>query len=105
MITIAIFLTSALGIQAGNSVEYQAAYETAFRRSFRSRSIEQCVASAKNAAAAKIDVSPICACVADRLLATKSTEDLKTQPPAAELQSLSTKCIAANLPSMRSEQP
>ncbi|MEG3089808.1 hypothetical protein [Sphingomonas sp. PB4P5] len=98
---IVLILISASADQSGPSKEYQAAYDKAFRSSFRSRSIEQCRASAKNAAAAQIDVTPICACVTDRLLATKSVDELKAQPPAAELQSLSTECIAANPPATK----
>lgn len=105
MIVMALLFTSVSVIQGGISGEYQTAYDKAFRTSFHRSSIEHCRASAKNAAAAKIDVTPICACVADRLLATKSVEELKTQPPATELQSLSTKCIEANPPVVNSEKP
>lgn len=98
----ALVLTSASAAQSGSSGEYQAAYDKAFRSSFRTRSIEQCRASAKNAATAKIDVTPICACVTDRLLATKSVAELQAQLPAAELQSISAECIAANPPAIKS---
>ena len=100
----ALLFTSAFAVQSGTSGDYQVAFDKAFRTSYRSRSIEVCRASAKNAAAAQIDVTPICACVTDRLLATKSVDELKTQPTAAELQLLSTECIAAN-PPVRSLNP
>ena len=90
---------------APDQTAYDAAYARAFRDSFRTRSIEQCRVSAGNAGAAGIDVTPICACVTDRLLATKSVEALKTQPPVAELRSLSTACIAAHPPVPRSAKP
>ncbi|MEG3153202.1 hypothetical protein U1769_25250 [Sphingomonas sp. ZT3P38] len=104
MIVMALLLTSPSAVQSGTNGDYQAAYDIAFRSSFRSRSIEQCRASAKNAATAKIDVTPICACVTDRLLATKSVDELKTQPLATELQSISTECIAANPPAISSRR-
>lgn len=105
MIISALSLISALVSQSGTSEGYQAAYDKGFRTSFRSHSIEQCRASASSAAAAKIDVTPICACVTDRLLATKSVAELKAGPPVAELQSLTTACIAAHPPVTKLEKP
>jgi hypothetical protein len=98
MILLALLLVAASTAQSGTSEDYQAAYAKGFRASFRTHSIEQCRASAKSAAAAKIDVTPICACVTDRLLATKSVNELKVLPSAAELQPLLTACIAAHPP-------
>jgi len=100
-----LLLASASTVQSGTSGDYQVAYDKAFRSSYRVRSIEQCQASAKNAAAAKIDVTAICACVTDRLLAIKSVDELKMRPPAAELRSLSAACIAANPPITSSDKP
>jgi hypothetical protein len=105
MIMSALFLVSASAAQSGTGDAYRAAYEDAFRRSFRSRSIEQCRASAKLAVAAQIDVTPICACATDRLLAEKSVEELRVQPSATELRSLTAACIAANPPAARSGRP
>jgi hypothetical protein len=101
----ALLITSVSVAQSGLSEDYQAAYDKAFRSSFRTRSIEQCRASAKNAATANIDVTPICVCVTDRLLDTKSVDELKAQPPASELRSLSAECIAANPPATNSGKP
>jgi len=105
MILIALLLTSVAAAHSGTSEEYQVAFEKAFRSSFRSRSIEQCRASAKNAAAAKIDVTPICECVTDRLFATKSVEELRAQTPSIQLQLLSSECIMANLPATNLKKP
>ena len=101
----ALLLTSAAVAQNGTSGDYQAAYEEAFRSSFRARSIEECRASAKNAAIARVDVTPICECVTDRLLAAKSVEELKARPPTSELRSLSSECIVANPPAGSSCKP
>jgi hypothetical protein len=113
MFLLALLLTSAPVGQSSTSGDYQAAYDQAFqtaydkafRSSFRIRSIEQCPVSAKYAATANIDVAPICACVTDRLLATKSVDELKTQPTASELRLLTAECIAANPPARKSGKP
>lgn len=95
MIIAAVILISSFALQAAAGEDYQTAYDKAFRSSFRVRSIEECVTSAKSAAAANIDVTPICTCVTDRLLETKSVDELKKQPTTEELRPLSIECIKA----------
>jgi hypothetical protein len=99
---ITALLLSLVPAQSTPSPEEQNAYDEAFEKAFRSSGrasfIENCVSSAKNAAAAKIDTTSICSCAADKLLATKSIAELKNPIPVGELQSISAECIGEHPP-------
>lgn len=96
------FLMALLALgQTVPSDSYTSAYETSFRSAFRARSIQECVASADAAAKAGIDVTPICTCVSDRLLATKSVAELSQKQSDAELGRLANECIRAHPPDKR----
>lgn len=97
MVLLALLLVQSASAESGGGA-YRAAFDKAFRASFRTRSIERCRAKASTAAEAKIDVTPICACVTDRLLATKTVEELQGQPSNLEVQPIIKACIAANPP-------
>jgi hypothetical protein len=76
----------------------QSAYERAFRESYRSSAIESCVSKVKSAAAAGLDVTPVCTCAADQLLATKSVEQLSEKISDEEGRSIVMACFKTNPP-------
>lgn len=98
MIVIALMLAAPSPAQTGGGTAYRQAYEESFRRSFRPRSIEECRASAKTSGAGNLDVTHVCTCVTDRLLATKTVEQLSERPSAAILRPLVTACMKAGPP-------
>lgn len=100
-----LLLGIALSAQNSNDADYQAAFDKSFRISFREKSIEGCVASAKNAAAAKIDTTPICGCVADQLLATKTVTQLQGKLTDAEVDPIIAQCIVEHPPVTGSKNP
>ena len=86
---------------------YDQAYEKAFRTAFRNKSVEQCVSSATKAAASRYDFTPTCACAADKLLATKTVEQLKALPnegSGATIKAVTAECLASN-PLLLSAKP
>jgi hypothetical protein len=85
--------------QATQDEAYAAAYEQSFRSAYRTRFIQECVSSAGAAGAQGVDVTPICACVSEKLLATKSVNELSQKPSDAELGTLANECIKTHPPS------
>lgn len=90
--------------------EYQkanpAAYEKSYRIAFRSKSIEQCVQSASNAAATGYDITSICTCATDALLATKTVQeltDLSGDNSGAALQAVTAQCLKSHPPLLGSK--
>lgn len=102
---VTLLLSVALSAQNSNDADYQAAFDQGFRMTFRQRSVEGCVASAKNAAAAKIDTTPICTCVADKLLATKTVTQLRGKLTDAEMDSIVAQCIVERPPVAGAKYP
>ena len=98
MITVAILLVVSSPFPAPESSAYQTAYEKAFRESFRANAIQSCVSTAKGAAAAGLDVTPVCTCAADQLLATKTVQQLSGKLPDEELRSITMACFKTNPP-------
>ena len=89
--------------------EYQAAYDDAFekefRSSFRTNGIESCVSAAKISAAAGINMTPICSCVIDQLLATKSVDELKQPIEIDSFRALTAECIRTHSPRAATARP
>jgi hypothetical protein len=89
-----------------NQKAYSAAYEKSYRAAFRSKSIEQCVATASNATAAGYDPTPTCTCATDALLATKTVQeltDLSGDRSSAALQAVTAPCLKSHPPVRASE--
>ena len=85
--------------------EYQKAnseaYEESYRIAFRSKSIEQCVQSASNATAAGYDITSICTCATDALLATKTVQeltDLSGDNSSAAFEAVTAQCLKSHPP-------
>lgn len=86
---------------------YAEAFEKSFRVAFRANSIEQCVASAPMAKAARYDITPTCSCLADTLLATKTVEELTVlsrEGPSTALQAVTAQCLQTNPPTVSSKR-
>jgi hypothetical protein len=98
MIVAAILLAVSLPFPAPESSTGQSAYEKAFRDNYRSHAIQSCVSTAKGAAAAGFDITPVCTCAADRLLATKSVRELSAELSDEEAQSIMKGCFKTNPP-------
>jgi len=91
------------------SKAYTEAYEKAFRTAFRVKSVNQCIASATNAAAAGLDITPTCACFTETLLATKSLKQLQelntSDPNNEELTAVVASCLKSDPPWAVGQQP
>lgn len=81
------------------------AFETGFRQSYRVKFIDTCATGAKqsavqsgNTAAAGLDYAPLCACAADRLLATKSVAELMRGPSEADQLAVTQQCLREHPP-------
>ncbi|WP_076072726.1 hypothetical protein [Sphingomonas montana] len=107
MIVVALLLSALAGQPAGTDDRsaYDRAFEEGFRGAFRPHFIESCVASAKPAVAVKVDMTPICTCMADRMLATRTVAQLKQPIPADEQQALALDCIRAHPPQPAAARP
>src|SRR5205085_8868561 len=85
------------GMSEAETKAYTEAFDKAFRTAFRVKSVNQCVASAPNAAAAGFDITPSCACVSETLLATKSVKQLQelntTDPNNEGLKTVVASCL------------
>jgi len=76
---------------------FEVGFEKGFRIAFREESVQECVKSAKNAAAAGIDTTPICSCAADELLASKTVIELQGKIPDEELRTITASCISKHM--------
>jgi hypothetical protein len=81
---------------------YNEAFNKAFRTTFRVKFVNQCVASAPQAASAGLDITPSCSCVTETLLATKSVQQLQeahaSDPKNDEFIALVGACLKSNPP-------
>lgn len=87
VVLVAIALAGCGGAEGGNSSEnpFTKGFNDGFRKSFREKFVTQCVAGAKSSSqSATINFEPICACSADKLLATKTPTQLMGGGPTAE---------------------
>jgi hypothetical protein len=81
---------------------YTEAYEKAYRTAFKVRSVNQCVATASEAAAAGYDMTPTCVCMTDALLATNTVQQLEqlasSDKDNAKIKEVATQCLRSNPP-------
>ena len=73
----------------------QSEFERSYRESFRKSSIEACVSTGPKAGPAATQFQSLCTCVTDRLLATKTVEQLSQKPSDDEVRALVAGCAAS----------
>lgn len=96
--------------QPSASSDYQSAYTEAFENScrveLRAKSIEKCVSSTPKETAAGYDVTPTCACAADKLLATKTVQELTAisrEASSTARQAVVAQCLQTSPPVLTSK--
>lgn len=82
---------------------YAEAYEKSLRSAFRTSSVEQCVSSARKAAAAGYDVTPTCTCAADTILKTHTVDQLEELSVEA-LEPVTSQCLKTHPPLLSSKR-
>lgn len=95
---------SAANPTAGNTATGNtqvSSFDAGFRSTYRPKFVESCVAGAKQAATragntAAIDFTTVCGCAADKLLATKSVQELMRGPTQADQIAVTQACLKEN---------
>jgi hypothetical protein len=83
-------------------------YEEFYRASFRSSSIEKCVAAAPKAAEAGFDITPTCVCTTDKVLASNTLDQLikfgTGDIPKDQVAAITVNCLKTNPPTRASKE-
>ncbi|HEX4183741.1 MAG TPA: hypothetical protein VHY34_10845 [Caulobacteraceae bacterium] len=98
----AALLTIALSLaQAGTGSDYQTSYDTAFRAAFRNSAVQSCVGEIRKNFP-QVDGAPaLCACAADKILATESVSDLRRGISGDVYRPIVLECLRAYSPTNR----